>query len=249
MQLCLTVLQCVRGERPIACRLSPALAPLLTCHSPLLYAAWDQGGSGCRLQQLVQELQACVLEFQDDHLCFHGPPEDELPAVLGLMLPAARLGHMCAARHLLLVDPTTALNMDAEYTSQSPLHEAAVSGQAALVRQLLAAVPAATLAAAVAAAACTHGSNGYIDGWTLMHSAAAGGSVETIQALLEIAPDATGWLSDFSHTPLHEACGGGHIEAARLLLEAAPHTAAVEVEPQQGSHARLLRGPERDQGR
>lgn len=62
-----------------------------------------------------------------------------------------------------------------------------------------------------------------------MHSAAVGGSAETIQALLEAAPGAAAWTSEFQHTPLHEACGGrhNHREAVRLLLEAAPHTAAV----------------------
>ena len=59
-----------------------------------------------------------------------------------------------------------------------------------------------------------------------MHSAAAGGCVDALQALLALGADAavstTGALA-----PLHVACREGHVEAVRLLLAAAPRAAAM----------------------
>lgn len=119
------------------------------------------------------------------------------------MLAAAELGHACAAQQLLLIDAEEALNVGAADTDESPLHQAALWGHAALFKQLLAAAPAAAVANTLHHTAAEGGD---YDAWTVMHSAAVGGSAEALQALLELAPGAAAWTTEFGHTPLHEAC-------------------------------------------
>jgi len=149
---------------------------------------------------------------------------EDIPT-LPLLLAAAQLGHDSVVHQLLLAHPDPhdidpALFDDAP-THLSPIHAAAFAGHAAVTKLLLQHMQ-------PAAASCMHTTfdGGVYQSWTLMHSAASSGSVETIQAVLAAGGDA-GVLSDFHHTPLHEAAQKGCVEATRLLLEASPTSISV----------------------
>lgn len=145
-----------------------------------------------------------------------------MPAADGFMQAAAAEGHTEVVRQLLLLSPEDALDsINCGWADSDPLHLAALGGHAAAFQLLLPRQPGAL------DYTCEHWFQGEISGWSLVHSAADGGSTAVIEALLQLAPGSPGWHTSRGHLPLHVACRHGNLEAARLLLQAAPQTATA----------------------
>ena len=150
-------------------------AALRCCHHAL-----DSGRSqGCEgSARPAAAVPTCYITAGKLHNAAAGATED-VPAACGLLLGAAQLGLTSLTRQLLLVGPTTALNLGAATSSASPLHTAALDGRAVMLKQMLAAAPEAVTTT------CMHGMEDDT-AWSLMHSAAAGGSAEALQAVLAL---------------------------------------------------------------
>lgn len=140
-----------------------------------------------------------------------------------LLITAIKLGHVCAAEQLLLLDPRAGADM--QRSDEMPAHVAATQPNSISVLQLLLA----------AAPDLLHATSTYTDelvafetsGWTLMHGAASSGNVEAIRLLLQLAPELASTRNGDGEFPLHHAAPSNSPAAVQLLLQAAPRTAAA----------------------
>ncbi|KAL4855970.1 Ankyrin-1 [Chlorella vulgaris] len=184
--------------------------------APLSAVTQEQLANVC-FSEVVRQLQDCVALNAES-------PTEHSSASGRLLYSAAKLGHASVALLLLLVDPGT-LHATSYSTGWTPLHSAAMSGQEAVVRVLL-------------AAASSAASNADIDGQLPLHLAANKGHTSICQLLLDKAGSETvtvassnGWL------PLHLAARNGHTATCQLLLEKAPETAAATASDESGHTA------------
>ena len=135
-------------------------------------------------------------------------------------------GYTSVLLELLMTKPAEALaDLNSAWADLVPVHLAALNGRAAVPKLLLAAAPAA------ATRTCTymHDDGDEDEDWSVMHSAAMGGSTAVIEPLVELQPAMASWASAYGDTPLQAtvACSKEHPQAAELLLRAAPQTAST----------------------
>ena len=102
--------------------------------------------------------------------------------------------------------PLTGLCSAAEAERRTPLHLAAALGEAAVVRQVV--------AARSLAAVCAKD----VHGWLPLHSAAAAGHVDIAASLLAAGSEVDEPAGD-GDTPLHKASLGGHLAVVQLLRQ------------------------------
>ena len=162
----------------------------------------------------------CAARFSDDD-------DDGMAPLRGLLAAATSLGCAAAVRLLAQLDPSAA---SVEWPTEgegSAAHRAAKLGHSEALRALLTAVP----GAAIATSSGYHDRRGWEhDEWSVIHSAAEGGSLEAVQVLLEVAAHTAAAVTTRGLTPLHVAAEAGHAPVVQALLQAAPEAALVEDE-------------------
>ena len=143
----------------------------------------------------------------------------------GLLASAASLGYTALAHFLVQLNHSAASLEWPRKGRGSPAHRAAKQGHAEALRALLVPAPGAALARSSG-----YRHRRYQQNWSVMDSAAEGGSLEAVQVLLEAAPEIAAAVINHGLTPLHVAAERGHAPVVAALLQAAPEAALVADE-------------------